>query len=179
MSIEINELAELCAWKSESKTSVADFGFQQAVDVAINSRNSFVAVSPKFEKQMREDPDLAREIAEKIEKMLAESKNCKDSMIIVDRRGEITEYHNKPYNKEEAEREAEIAKEVEKSRLRRKARLDAYFKLVERVAVRRKLIEQENAKRPRGKRYRSDPTKLDMLVKSISQEPNDLLPCYF
>ena len=193
MSIEIQELSELCVYTRSgvSKSNGADSGFQQAVEDAVNDRNSvynsiyfnkksYVAISSKFEEKMREDPELAREIAQKIEEMTRGlGKACKDSMIVIDRSGEITQYSTKTGDKRDREREIEELKEVAKSRLRRKARLDAYFKIVTQTSVRRKLIEEENIKRARNKRYRTNPTDLDSVVRSILQQPKNTLPYYF
>lgn len=191
MNIEINDLSELFFKYTNSGSGVADDGFQQAVDEAIGSRNSvynsiyfnkksYVAVSSKFEEKMREDPELAREIAQKIEDMTKGlGRAYKDSMIVIDRSGEITQYNTKTGDKRDREREIEELKEVAKSRIRRKARLDAYFKIVQQNSIKRKLIEQENVKRPRGKQYRTNSTKLDSLVRSILLQPKNPLPFYF
>lgn len=191
MNIEIKDLSELSFMSIRSKANSADDGFRQAIEDAVNVKNSvynsiyfnkksYVAISPKFEEKMREDPELAREIAQKIEDMTKGLGSAyKDSMIVIDRSGEITQYNTKTDDKRDREREIEELKEVAKSRLRRKARLDAYFKIVQQISIKRKLIEQENIKRPRGKRYRSDPTKIDIMVRSILQQPKNTLPCYF
>ena len=191
MNIAINDLAELYPIGRSSNTDSADSGFRQAIEDAVRgkssaldpiyrNRNSYVTVSPKFEKVMQEDPELALEIAKKIESMTSGLSKCqKNNMIIIDRSGEITQYSPKSYDKKAREREYLEAKEVEKARLRRKARLDAYFKIVQQISMKRKLVEQENIKRPRNKRYRSDSTKLDSIVKSILQQPNNSLPYYF
>lgn len=191
MNIEIKDLSELSFMSIRSRASSADDGFQQAVENAVNDKNSvlnsiyfnkksYVAISSKFEEKMREDPELAREIAQKIEEMTRGLGNAyKDSMIVIDRSGEITQYNTKTGSKRDREREIEELKEVAKARLRRKARLDAYFKIVKQTSIKRKLIEQENIERPRGKRYRSSPTKIDSMVRSILQQPKNMLPFYF
>lgn len=192
VNIGIKDLSALSFISIGSRSDTADDGFQQAVEEAVNDRNtvinsiyfnkkSYVAISSKFEEKMREDPELAREIAQKIEDMTrGMGSACRDSMIVIDRSGEITQYSTKTSDKRDRDREIEELKEVAKSRRRRKARLDAYFKLVQQNSVKRKLIEQENVRRPRGKRYRSDPAKLDILVRSILQQPkNNTLPYYF
>ena len=191
MDIEITGTSELFANNVRASAVLGDGGFRQAVEDAVNrrrsfyepvcsDRGSFVAVSPKLRERMLAEPELAREIAEKIEAMTSGlGSRCKNSMIIIDRSGEVTQYCQKPYDKRAAEREAENAKEAEKSRLRRKARLDAYFKIVQQISMRRKLIEQENIKRPRGKRYRANSTDLDSMVRSILQQPKNPLPYYF
>ena len=191
MNIEINDLAELYFKIGSSKTDFADNGFRQAIEDAVNDKNSvynsiyfnkksYVAISSKFEEKMRQDPELAREIAQKIEEMTKGLGSAyKDSIIVIDRSGEITQYNTKTSDKRDREREIEELKEVAKARLRRKARLDAYFKIVQQISVKRKLIEQENIKRARNKRYRSDTTRLDSIAKSILQQPNNTLPYYF
>lgn len=191
VNIEIKDLSELNFMGIGSKTSYEDDGFRQAMEDAMDSKNTvydpiyfnkkcFVAISSKFEEKMLQDPDLAREIAQKIEDMTRGlGSSYKDSMIVINRSGEITQYNPKTNDKRDREREIEELKEVAKARLRRKARLDAYFKIVKQVAIKRKLIEQENAKRPRGKLYRSNPTKLDSIVRSILQQPKNMLPFYF
>ena len=191
VNIEIKDISELSFMSIGSKANSSDDGFQKAIDNALSDKNSvynsiyfnkksYVAISQKFEKKMRENPELAREIAQKIEDMTKGLGSAyKDSMIVIDRSGEITQYNTKTADKRDREREIEELKEVAKSRLRRKARLDAYFKIVQQISVKRKLIEQENVRRPRGKRYRSDPAKLDSMVRSILQQPKNTLPYYF
>ena len=190
VNIEIKDLSELSFISIDSKAGPADDGFRQAIEDALNdkypiydsiyfNKKSYVAISSKFEEKMREDPELAREIAQKIEDMTRGlGSSYKDSMIVIDRSGEITQYSTKTGDKRDREREIEELKEVAKARRRRKARLDAYFKIVQQNAVKRKLIEQENVRRPRGKRYRSDPVKLDSMVRSILQQPKNTLSFY-
>ena len=190
MNIEIKDLSELSFISIGSKAGPADDGFRQAIEDALNdkypiydsiyfNKKSYVAISSKFEEKMRDDPELAREIAQKIEDMTRGlGSSYKDSMIVIDRSGEITQYSTKTGDKRDREREIEELKEVAKARRRRKARLDAYFKIVQQNAVKRKLIEQENVRRPRGKRYRSDPVKLDSMVRSILQQPKNTLSFY-
>ena len=191
VNIAINDLAELYTGYGGSAAGFADGGFRQAVEEAVNGKDpvcnsiyfnkkSYVAISPKFEEKMREDPELAREIAQKIEEMTKGLGSAyKDSMTVIDRSGEITQYNTKTGDKRDREREIEELKEVAKARMRRKARLDAYFKIVQQNSIKRKLIEQENVKRPRGKRYRTYSTKLDSLVRSILLQPKNPLPFYF
>lgn len=190
MNIEINDLARLAVRNGGAKTGSADNGFKQAVEDAVNNKNSaynsiyfnqksFVAISPKFEKKMQQNPELAREIAQKIDNMTSGfGSDRKNRMIVIDRSGEITQYCTKS-DKRAEQREYDSVKEAAKARLRKKARLDAYFKIVQQISIKRKLIEQENAKRPRGKRYRSSGTKLESVAKSILQQPNKTLPYYF
>ena len=189
MNIEINDLAEL-AIRNSPKACPSDNGFKQAVEDAMNDKNSaynsiyfnqksFVAISPKFEKKMQQNPELVRDIAQKIENITSGfDRGQKNRMIVIDRSGEITQYCTKT-DKRAEKREYDSIKEAAKARLRRKARLDAYFKIVQQISIKRKLIEQENAKRPRGKRYRSSGTKLESIAKSILQQPSKTLPYYF
>ncbi len=167
-------LNDLSAKRPSNVSANADFGFSDELKDAYESiyfnKSSFVAVSPKYEEKLLSDPKLADELAEKIDKLSA--LGGKDSIIIVDRRGEISQYRTKPDPRQErAERiEAEERKEALKARLRKKARVEAYFKIVKRNAIKRKLIEQENAKRPR-KRYGISVSKLDGMARSILQLP--------
>lgn len=167
--------------RSRKSSGTADSGFSEAVMDAINDRDSaynsiyfnqksFVAISPKFEKKMQDDPKLAEETAQKIENLTKlYGGEWSGNVIVIDRSGEIKHFRTKPTDREkELEKlEAESIKEAIKARLRKKARVDAYFKIVERNAVKRKLIEQENAKRPRDKRYRYNTAKLNSAVQSI------------
>lgn len=184
MSIKLRGLTELSLNRSRKSSATADSGFSEAVADAINDRDSaynsiyfnqksFVALSPKFEKKLQEDPELAEQTAQKIENLAKLSELCggnrNSSVIVIDRSGEIKQYCTKPSKRDKKleELEAESLKEAIKARLRKKARVDAYFKIVERNAVKRKLIEQENAKRPRNKRYRYNSSTLNSAVQSI------------
>lgn len=188
MNIEIKNIAEAAA-KTVNRKTAADDGFRRAIENALNDRDtynsiyfnkkSFVAVSPKFEKEMQEKPELAPSIAQKIDELTRDFGNDrKNRMIVIDRSGEITQYSTKT-NKRAEQREAENIKDAAKARLRKKARLEAYFKIVKQNSIKRKLIEQENIKRPRGKRYRSGGTQLDSIAKSILQQPNRTFSFYF
>ena len=73
---------------------------------------------------------------------------------------------------------AEELKEVAKARARRKARLDAYFHTLEKVCIKRKLVEQENAKRVCCKKYRSV-TELGLIAKSRQLTTPPKNPDYF
>lgn len=183
MSIEIKSLAELAACSGAKPPALGDDSFRQAVESACGSvcfdKETFVAISPMLEQKMLEDPDLARDIARKLEDVTrAFGSDDKNRMVVVDRSGEITQYSTKTRRDKEL-REAENAKEAAKARLRKKARLEAYFKIVRQAAIKRKLIEEENIRRPRGKRYRSGGTQLDSIAKSILQQPNRTYPFYF
>lgn len=181
MSIKLRGLSELSLNRSRKSSGTADSGFSEAVMDAINDRDSaynsiyfnqksFVAISPKFEKKMQDNPKLAEETAQKIENLTKlYGGEWNGNVIVIDRSGEIKHFRTKPtdHEKELEKLEAESIKEAIKARLRKKARVDAYFKIVERNAVKRKLIEQENAKRPRDKRYRYNTAKLNSAVQSI------------
>ena len=195
MGIEVKRLSELTSTKSRSSAQTTDDSFQKAVEDALggNSSNgsaynsaynsiyfntkSFVAVSPKFEKKLQDDPELAREISQKIDDITSGlTGNRNRHMIVIDRSGEITEYTEKPYDKKAAEKEQEDRREVAKARLRRQARLDAYFKLLNQMSMKRKLIEQENLKRARNKHYRPAGTRIDSIAASLFplQSPFDI-----
>lgn len=180
MDFEIKNLSELFV-SPECPYTTRDDGFRQAVEDAIAERNSacnsiysaqngFVAISPKYEEKLLQNPELAEDISEKINGMGA----CRDSIIIVDRRGEITQYSAKN-DKRDLEREIADAKEAAKARLRRKARLDAYFSTLERIMIKRKLVEQENAKRFTGKKFRTYGTMLEAIASSIHHKPTQPL----
>ena len=165
MSLEIKSLAELMFSSSSSPFETADDSFKKAVEDALGmnsaynsiyyNKKSFVAVSPTFEKKLQDDPELAKEISQKIDEMTSSMTGSKyRHTIIIDRRGEITEYTEKPYDRKAAKKELDERKEVERARLRRRAKLDAYFKLLNQMSMQRKLIEQENRKRLQNKRYK-------------------------
>ncbi len=180
MDLKINDLSAVTA-KASAKATDFDDGFKQAVenavidrDAAYNSiyfnKKSFVAISPKFEKKMQQDPKLAEETATKIDNLTkVYGGEWKDNIIVVDRSGDIKRYSTKQSKREKEleELEAENLKAAIKARLRKKARIDAYFKIVERGAIKRKLIEQENAKRARNKRYRTNLSRLNGVAQSI------------
>lgn len=184
MSIKLNGLTKLELSRSYNSSETDDSSFSKAVMYALNdsgsdynsiyfNKKSFVAISPKFEKKLQDDPALAKETAQKIENLTkVYGSEWNSSIIVIDKSGEIKQYNTKPTEREKKleELEAESIKEAIKARLRKKARLDAYFKVVERAAVKRKLIEQENAKRPRDRRYRYNVAKLNSIAQSILGE---------
>lgn len=182
MSIKLRALDELNAAHSRrSSVTDADEGFSEAVLDAINDRGSaynsiyfnrkaFVAISPQFEKKLQQDPDLAEQTAQRIDNLTKVfGDNYKNNMIVIDKRGEIKQYFSQSdeKTKKAEELEAEALKDAVKARLRRQAKLEAYFKIVQRGAIKRKLIEQENAKRPRGKSYRANLSKLNSVAMSL------------
>lgn len=181
MDLKINDLSAVAA-KAPAKATDVDDEFKQAVESAVIDRDSaynsiyfnnksFVAISPKFEKKMQQDPKLAEDTATRIDNLTkVYGGEWKDNIIVIDRSGEIKLYSAKQSKREKEleELEAENLKEAIKARLRKKARVDAYFKIVERSAIKRKLIEQENAKRARNKRYRTNLSKLNGVAQSIA-----------
>lgn len=178
MGIEIKSLTELMSKATGKTAQTADDDFKTAVEEALGAnsaynsiyynKKSFVAVSPKFEKKLQEDPELAREISQKIDNITSGlTGNRNRHMIIIDRSGEITEYTEKPYDKKAAQKELDERKAVERARLRKKARLDAYFKLLNQMSIKRKLIEEENIKRARNKRYRVSGARAQSIAQSL------------
>lgn len=128
------------------------------------SSGCFVAISPKIVAKMRENADLCENIRSQIEKLQQNiQNNARDSFIVVDRNGEVLKYRVK--DDRPSHPTAEELREVAKARARKKARLDAYFHLLEKICIKRKLIEQENAKN-RGKKYRISATLLNRLAES-------------
>ncbi len=183
MMIISENLNELASMRRSVKLSDGG-GFLQAVEEALDSaygsiyfnKETFVAISPKFEEKLLKDPKLAEETVQKIDDLAR--LGGKDSIIVIDRSGDISQYRTKPDERQRrAEHiEAEERKEALKARLHRKARVEAYFKIVKRNAIKRKLIEQENAKRPR-KRYGISVSKLDSVARSILQLPTRVPDC--
>lgn len=180
MNVGIERLSESLPKSSGKLSAASDDSFKNAVESAVNDRDStydsvyfgrksFVAMSPVFEKKLLENPELAEETAQKIENLTKVYGDSSNNVIVIDRRGEIKQFSVKPSKREKElqELEARARKEMIKARLRKKARLDAYFKIVERNAIKRKLIEQENAKRPRGRRYRCNTAKLNSIAASL------------
>lgn len=182
MSIKLRALGELNAAHSRSAAVSADDGFSEAMINAINDRdsaynsiyfnqNAFVALSPQFEKKLQQDPELAKQTAQRIDNLTKVlGGDYKSSMIVIERRGEIKQYRTQTDEKAKKaeELEAKALKDAIKARLRRQAKIEAYFKIVERNAIKRKLIEQENAKRPRDRRYRYNSAKLNSVAMSLA-----------
>ena len=137
-----------------------------------------VVISPKTEAKMRDDPEYCEELSKKLNELLhSRGKSAKDTVVIVSKNGEISQYCTRP--KREEHPTAEELKEVAKTRARRKARLDAYFHLLERVAIKRKLIEQENAKRLRNKKYRYSVSGLDIEARTHQITTPPMNPDYY
>lgn len=185
MSLEITDFTDINAFIQNRTRNADNSLFQQAVEEAIAGRETaatpltgisgvtsgYVVVSQNLEDKLKTDPDLAEELAQKIAEMSkCYGKSCRDNIVVVDRNGEIARYcpkHDKPKDYPTSEE----LKALAKARARKKARLDAYFKLVERISVKRKLIEQENIKRGTNKKYRCAPGRIDLIARSILQKP--------
>lgn len=186
MNFEITEFAEINAFIKNRAQNNDNTLFREAIENAVADRgitenlssgipgvtSGYIIVSQKLEDKLKNDPDLAEELAQRIAEMSkCYGKSCRDNIVAVDRNGEITRYcpkHDKPKDYPTAEE----LKALAKARARKKARLDAYFRLVERISVKRKLIEQENIKRGANKKYRYSPARIDMIAKSILQKPS-------
>lgn len=136
-----------------------------------------VIISPKIQGQLAGGSEAAREIREKISQAMKELGSDRDSVIIVNRQGEVSHYSFKKEN-DKTRLTAEELKAVAKARARKKARLDAYFHLLERVSIKRKLIEQENAKAS-NKKYRCSVTRLDIIARNRQITSPPLNPDYF
>ncbi len=189
MSFQINEFSDITALIKNRAHSSDNGLFRDAVENAISERENnvslenigsgYVVVSPKLEDKLKTDPGLAEELARKITEMCqCYGKNCRDNIVVVDRSGEVTRYCTK-HDKNKDYPTAEQLKELAKARARKKARLDAYFKLLERISVKRKLIEQENSKRAFNKKYRYSVARIDLLARSILQKPSKEPEYYF
>lgn len=176
-------------------TSGSDFGeFRSDLDNILNvhkdiSENNtdlfggyseaFIAVSPKITEKIKNDPEYSEELSQKLNALLKQQgENLKNCVVIVNREGDISQHCFYSKN-EERHPTAEELKEVAKARARRKARLDAYFHLLERNSIKRKLIEQENAKRLRDKKFRYTVSGLDITARSRQLTPPPLDPDYF
>lgn len=173
MNFEI--ISTFGASKSAEQSRVFDNGeFSELLwsDIARRRSESVVIVSPKFEQTASENPALCEEIRQKI----AQLSQNRDNIIIVDRNGDITNYSTKKEKNEHPT--AEELKEVAKARARRQARLAEYFQRLEKVCIKRKIIEQENAKRTRRKKYRSV-TELGVIADSQQLAPAPKNPDYF
>lgn len=187
MSFQINEFSDITALVQSRARNFDNGLFREAVENAVAERENYpenivgayVVVSPKLEDKLKADPELAEELARKITEMCqCYGKNCRDNIVVVDRSGEITRYCTK-HDKDKDYPTSEQLKELAKARARKKARLDAYFKLLERVSVKRKLIEQENSKRAFNKKYRYSVARIDLIARSILQKPSKEPEYYF
>lgn len=180
MDFQITEFTDINALM-RSRAQTLDNGlFRDAVENALSERGEFasdgaeslVLVSSKLEQKLKENPELAEDIYRKINEMCTcYGKSCRDNIVVVDRNGEIARYCPTHDKKKDRPTSDEL-KEIAKARARKKAKLDAYFKLVERISIKRKLVEQENLKRGANKKYRYSVMQLDTIAKSISQKPS-------
>lgn len=141
--------------------------------------DAYVVISPKIEEKLINDPEYYEQLSQKLEELLrGQGENMRNSVVIVNREGEISQ-HCFRSKREESHPTAEELKEVAKARARKKARLDAYFHLLERVSIKRKLIEQENAKRLVNKKYRLSVSGLDITARSRQITAPPMNPEYF
>ncbi len=142
-------------------------------------QGAFVVISPKIEEKLHNDPEYSEQLTQKLKDLLKRQGEClKNSVVIVNKKGEITQ-HCFRSKREERHPTAEELKAVAKARARKKARLDAYFHLLERVSIKRKLIEQENAKRLINKKYRFSVSCLDITARSRQITAPPMNPDYF
>lgn len=187
MNVSFSELSpELFAGKGlPSAECSSDGSFMDFVEKALAEKSPVpeeylqsgnVIVSPRLERKMKDDPELAGRILKEIKNFRGNSNNSREEILIINRNGESFHYSSKENDRPEHPT-AEELKEVARARARKKARLDAYFHLLEKVCIKRKLIEQENAKR--GRRYRCSVTKLDLIAESrrITEPPKN--PDYY
>ncbi len=133
-----------------------------------------VVISPKAQALMRENSELCESITSQIEALSKNTgNNSHDDLIIVDRNGEVCRYSTKDDTPTHPTKEE--LREAAKARARKKARLDAYFHRLEKVCIKRKLVEIENAGR-KSKKYRLPITLLDRLAESqrITSPPDPL-----
>ena len=175
MNIGIDYLYDMSPNFSNKSENANDVGFRSALD-AILSGN--VIISPKTEQQLLGDPELADQTRQKLTEALRElGGELENSVLLINKRGEISKY---TFRKDELKRPtAEELKEVARARARKKARLDAYFHLLERVSIKRKLVEQENAKRFLNKKYRLSATRLDIAARARQITEPPMNPDYF
>ena len=170
MELFINSAVDRTLFMPEtaSTSDGSDNGlFQSELTGALGRKPSdpMVVISPVIEEKMRGDPEYLEELAQKINELLhSQGSRMKDCIVIVNRDGEITQYCTRP--EREKHPTAEELREVAKARARRKAKLDAYFHALERAAIKRKLVEQENAKRFLDKKKRLSVSALDMMART-------------
>lgn len=191
MNIEINSFFDFSPIDSKKQNIAGDGLFRKAVEDAVAEHEAsarfpacsgitrgYAVISPDLEAKILQDPELAEQIAKKIsdiQKSLGEK--CSNDIIIADKNGGITHYCMKENDKDSPS--AEELKEIAKARARKKARLDAYFRLLERLSIKRKLIEQENAKRAFNKKYRYSVSKLNCIAQSYLLSPPPKNPEYY
>lgn len=172
MNININEASR--AGSVLYAASRGDNEFRRELDEILSGN---VIISPKIEARLDEDPELSENIVQEIRR-LGGLNTSGSSVVIVNRRGEVSRY-SFDKDRRESHPTAEELKAVARARARRQARLDAYFHLLERVSIKRKLIEQENARRFLNKKYRASATQLDSTARARQITPLPLDPSYF
>ena len=170
MELYINSAADRTLFMMETARTFDDWDnglFQSELAGALGRKpsESMVVISPKIEEKMHSDPEYFEELAQKINELLQnQGSKMKDCIVIVNRDGEISQHCLR--SDREKHPTAEELREVAKARARRKARLDAYFHALERAAIKRKLVEQENAKRFLDKKKRLSVSALDMMART-------------
>lgn len=163
--------------------------FLSAIMNAVGSRQSFTEqetfsgttiISPKFEQKLRDDSELREAFSEKISSMTmgCGNINCKDDIVIVARDGNIIQYCLERERNRFKKPDAEELKSVARARARKRAKLSAYFRRLQRYGIKRKLVEQENAKRVKGKKFRSV-SKLNTITDSLTTIQTPLDPELF
>lgn len=176
MNIEIGHSFYLNNFSTNGTAETDSGGFQEALDSILSGN---VLISPKYESQLLGDSELAQaarqQLSEKLKEMGGELEN---SILVVNRRGEVTRYDLSKKD-DMTSPTAEELKAVARARARKKARLDAYFHLLERVSIKRKLIEQENARRFLNKKYRFSSTSLDTTARARQITSPPLNPDYY
>ena len=194
MEFYIGNVSDRTASMPSGNNAAGTDEFQSALDNAIGGQTNdpsgfpgyfggysgaFVVISPKIEEKLASDPEYSEQLSQKLEELLhSQGESMKNSVVIVNREGEISQ-HCFRSGREERHPTAEELKEVAKARARKKARLDAYFHLLERVSIKRKLIEQENAKRLVNKKYRFSVSGLDITARSRQITAPPMNPDYF
>lgn len=159
---------------SQEITGSPDDGFAAALGGFLSGN---IIISPRLENRLAGNSETAQEIREKITQAMKElGSKSEDSVIIVNKQGEVSQYSFKKEN-DKTRLTAEEVKAAAKARARKKARLDAYFHLLERVSIKRKLIEQENARAV--KKYRCSVTRLDIIARNRQITSPPLNPDYY
>lgn len=175
MNIAIDYLYNVNPNFSGNSESADDNEFRSALDAMLSGN---VIISPKIEQQLFGDSELADQTRQKLTEALRElGGELENGVLLINRRGEVSKY---TFRKDELKHPtAEELKAVARARARKKARLDAYFHLLERVSIKRKLVEQENAKRFLNKKYRLSATRLDITARARQITAPPMNPDYF
>ena len=133
-------------------------------------------ISPKFEQRLEDDSELREAFYKKLSSMApgCGRKDCRGDTVVVARDGNIFSFCFEREKERFKKPTSEELKAVAKARARKRAKLSAYFRRLQRYGIKRKLVEQENAKRVKGKKYRSI-SKLNTITDSLTtiQLPSD------